>query len=653
MTGPEPSSFMRPPNAGQADPGAIQPRLTPAMRNQWLLLIGALLIVMIAAVVFSQSPRPRPASTDETAFSAARAMGDVRAIARAPHPTGSAEHARVRAHLIGRLTALGLQVSTQSGPLPQRSIDSLIRKGGTVPDDTPGLALVNVIGVLPGKNPTLPAVALMAHYDSHPGSPGAADDSAGVAAILETLRALKARGQPDRDLIVIFTDAEEIGLNGSRLFWDAHPLAGRIGAVINLEARGGGGRALMFETGPGNGQMVPVFAQAAGRAPGGVASNSLAIFVYRLMPNDTDFSIPRDKGVQGLNFAFSGRPAQYHTAQATPRNLDQGALQHLGGQALAVADQLARSPALPVARPDVVYADVFGLVTLHHPVWVGWLLLVAAAGLFGLGIWRARKLAGLTPTDVGRGALDALWLLTGLIVISRGLRALSGPMLSRMQSADAYYDALARLPQMEVATVLAALAVCAVLWIWRASFRRFVVAGIVAVFALMALGLGGFDPVVAGAAVIAIALSLWSGSVAWGGWGGWLGFIAPVLVLAAMAQAVAPLAAFLLIWPVLVASALAASASYLDLNLSSPRALAPVAILGGLTAGWLACLFHVAWLGVGIDRPEVVALTAQLIMMLLRPLNVPRLHEGPARWTCAALIGAATLIALAARLSVG
>lgn len=653
MTEADPASFMKPPHGqGEAPPTPNSP-MSPSQRQQWLLLIGALLITLVTAVVFSHAPRPRPASVAETQFAAGRAMADVRAIARAPHPTGSAEHARVRAHLIGRMSALGLQVSTQSAPLPQRSIDTLIRKGGTVPADSQGLALVNIIGVLPGTDPSLSAIALMAHYDSYPGSPGAADDGAGVAAILETVRAIRARGQPERDIVVIFTDAEELGLNGSRLFWDAHALAGRIGTVINLEARGGGGRALMFETGPGNGQMIPAFASAAGRAPGGVSSNSLAIFVYRSMPNDTDFSIPRDKGVQGINLAFSGRPAQYHTPLSTPRRLDQGALQHLGGQALAVADQLARSPVLPQARPDVVYSDIFGLFTLHHPAWAGWLLLIVAAGLFGLATRRTRKLAGLKPADVGRGALDALWLLTSLMVISRGLRALSGPMLSRIQSADAYYDALARLPQVEVACVLAAMAACGVLWIWRASFRRVVVAGIVAVFAVMALGLGGFSPMLAGAAVIAIGLSLWSGSIAWSAWGGWLGFIAPVLVLAAVAQALAPLAAFLLTWPVLVASGLAASASYLDLNLTGPRGLAPVAILGGLTAGWLACLFHVAWLGIGIDMPEVVALTAVLVMMLLRPLNVPRLRERPARWTCAALLAVATLIALAARLSVG
>lgn len=99
---------MRPPNAGRPDAAAFRVPMTPAMRNQWLLLIGALLIALLSTVVFSQTPRPRPASVAETQFAAGRAMADVRAIARNPHPTGSAEHAQVRAHLIGRMTALGL-----------------------------------------------------------------------------------------------------------------------------------------------------------------------------------------------------------------------------------------------------------------------------------------------------------------------------------------------------------------------------------------------------------------------------------------------------------------------------------------------------------------------------------------------------------------
>ena len=72
---------------------------------------------------------------------------------------------------------------------------------------------------------------------------------------LGALRAIKARGPADRGLIVLLTDAEELNLDGARTFFSEHPLRHRVGAVVNLEARGGGGRALMFETGPGNAHL--------------------------------------------------------------------------------------------------------------------------------------------------------------------------------------------------------------------------------------------------------------------------------------------------------------------------------------------------------------------------------------------------------------
>ena len=88
--------------------------------------------------------------------------------------------------------------------------------------------------------------------------------------------------------------------------------------VPALEARGGGGRAMMFETGPGNAQTIARYAQATQRATGGPSSNALAVFVYRLMPNGTDFTVAAQRGLAGVNLAFIGRPAQYHSPTSTP-----------------------------------------------------------------------------------------------------------------------------------------------------------------------------------------------------------------------------------------------------------------------------------------------------------------------------------------------
>ncbi len=72
------------------------------------LLLGSLTLAFLLAVWTTQVPRPRPLDAPVAAFSAARAMTDIEQIARAPHPVGSAEHARVRAYLSERNTQLGL-----------------------------------------------------------------------------------------------------------------------------------------------------------------------------------------------------------------------------------------------------------------------------------------------------------------------------------------------------------------------------------------------------------------------------------------------------------------------------------------------------------------------------------------------------------------
>ena len=114
----------------------------------------------------------------------------------------------------------------------------------------------NLVGVLPGKDRAAPAVALMAHYDSVPASTGASDDAAGVASALEIVRAIKARGVPARDVIVLITDGEEAGLLGADAFFARDPLAKRIGFVFNMDVRGSAGRVQMFQTGDRNGGAI-------------------------------------------------------------------------------------------------------------------------------------------------------------------------------------------------------------------------------------------------------------------------------------------------------------------------------------------------------------------------------------------------------------
>ena len=585
---------------------------------RWALFIGSLAVALLIGVWALQVPSPRGSDAPAAQFSAARAMTDVRVIGVRPHPVGSADHTRVRDYLFGRMGALGLNPALQAGAMSPEAVTRLARWGGD-----PAAAnnqAVNIVGVLPGADPSAAMVLMMAHYDSAWDSPGAADDGAGVAAVLEAARAIRARGGADRTLVVLLTDSEELNLDGARIFFSEHPLRDRIGAVVNLEARGGGGRAMMFETGRGNAETIDLFTGAARRADGGATSTSLSIFVYETMPNGTDFTIPKNRGVGGVNFAFIGRPSQYHSATATPENLDQGALQHIGSQALETTDALLRAETLPTAGRNAVYGDYLGRIFIVHSASLGWTLLAITAALGAFAAWGARHATRLSVADVGRGMLSGVWLLATGVVVSHGVRVLAGPLAARAESADTYYTLLRRLPWMEAGASLAVLAVALAALAGRAALGPRLLSGVIVAGVAASIALGGFDPVVMGAGILAIALSLWSQSAPRTVWGGWLGLIALIFLLGCAAQGAAPEAASILVWPGLVAALAAAICALVGARLEGWRPMVPAAIATVLGGAWIVTLAHPVFLGVGMDLPGVLALMALLVLLFVRPL---------------------------------
>jgi Zn-dependent M28 family amino/carboxypeptidase len=88
----------------------------------------------------------------------------------------------------------------------------------------------------------------MAHCDSVAPAPGATDDGSGVVTLLETLRALRSGTPPRNDLVIVFTDGEELGTVGVQGFVDEHPWAKEISVALNLDAGGSCGPASINET---------------------------------------------------------------------------------------------------------------------------------------------------------------------------------------------------------------------------------------------------------------------------------------------------------------------------------------------------------------------------------------------------------------------
>jgi hypothetical protein len=351
-----------------------------------------------------KAPVPLPATAPPTAFSAERAMKYVEQIAQQTHPLGSEDNARVRRYLIDELTALGLAPEVQTATVTRNMRGEDL--SGTVH---------NIVARLYGTNATR-AVLLAAHYDSTSMGSGAGDDAAGVAALLETLRALRAGSPLRNDVIFLFTDGEERGLLGAKAFVDSHRWAGDISVALNFEARGNAGPVIMFETSENNRRLIRQFAQAAPDP----RAYSFVSDLYKRMPNDTDLTEFKRGGMAGMNFAMAEGWATYHMPQDTTAALDRGSLQHHGASALALARQFGNLNLDNKGPGNEVYFSVAGWL-IHYPqAWAVPLAALAALAFGGgmtLGFWRKR----ITLPRIGLAILA--YLLSVVIAAVLGFMA--------------------------------------------------------------------------------------------------------------------------------------------------------------------------------------------------------------------------------------
>ena len=386
--------------------GSPNPGLADRWQRPWIAALWTLLVCSLAW--FSgRPPAPVPTDAPRDVFSSGRALEVLEQITEQPHPVGSPEHERVRQYLADELRNFGFEVEIQETVAGRRG-GSIVRV----------VSLRNIVARFPGSDPS-GGVALTAHYDSRELASGAGDDGAGVAAILESLRAL----QPDlplrNDLFVLITDAEEIGLFGAQGFVDEHRWANQIDVVVNLEGRGAAGPSLMFETAEGNDWVIRQYARADPRPIG----NSLGYEVYKRLPNDTDFTRFREGGIVGLNFAFIEAGDRYHRATDDVPFLAEASLQHHGIHALALARHFGDIDLAP-ARPGAgrgerspppsatgaanrTYFDFPVIGIVHYPM--RW-----ATPLSALAVLLALVVIVLTWR---RGRLELTGVLVGAVVV--------------------------------------------------------------------------------------------------------------------------------------------------------------------------------------------------------------------------------------------
>ena len=354
-------------------------------------------ILLLGLIYFSfydlMPSKGAPLSISELEFSSERALIPLKEISKAPHYIGTEENRRVRSFLMQSLKDLGLEPETQRGYVFNQ------RRGQMTQP-------VNIVAKIKGTDSTK-SLLIFSHYDSAlTPSFGASDAGSGVVTILESLRAYQASGkQPKNNIIILFTDGEEVGLEGAKLFVRSHPWAKNVGLSLNFESRGSGGPSSMIvETNQGNKNLIQGFMQANPEFP---VASSLLYSIYKMLPNDTDSTILREEGdIEGLFFAFIDDHYDYHTAGDSYERLDRNTLQHQGSYLLPLLHYFSNADLEDLkSKKDYVYTNFPFLKMIAYPFdWVMPMTLLASILFIGLLYFGFK-----------RGALNLKLILKGFV----------------------------------------------------------------------------------------------------------------------------------------------------------------------------------------------------------------------------------------------
>ncbi|QTE21400.1 M28 family peptidase [Polaribacter cellanae] len=331
-------------------------------------IISVLIVLGVIYWSFSDAKPSLESHTThiETDFSIDNALQHLKNISKKAHFVGTKAHKEVQDYIKNELTKLGLATEIQT----QTAINTKWFAATTTEN-----IIARIKGSGNGK-----ALMLLTHYDSSPHSSlGASDAGSGVVTILEGIRAFLAKNEtPKNDIIILISDAEELGLLGAQAFVDEHKWAKNVGLVLNFEARGSGGPSYMLmETNGKNSKLLSEFMAAKPNYP---AANSLMYSIYKKLPNDTDLTVFReDANINGFNFAFIGDHFDYHTAQDSYERLDRETLLHQADYFTTTLNYFSNSNLSNLnSNEDFVYVNFPFVKLLSYPFsWVMPMLVIA------------------------------------------------------------------------------------------------------------------------------------------------------------------------------------------------------------------------------------------------------------------------------------
>lgn len=265
-------------------------------------------------------------------------MADLRWLAdpaREGRAPGTAGGLAARQWLVTQFQQIGLEPAGTEGFLQPYQVEAHYQWSRVLRGRDPQIPAVenaaNVLGLLPGRDPSLNPIVITAHYDHlgmHDGKifAGADDNASGVAAMLELARFFK-NNPLQHPILFIALDSEEKGLQGAVALFRLKLLRPELLAInVNLDMLSRDtGQVLLAVGGYHHPWLLPVITQQQQRS------------AVKLIPaNDrpwykaghvADYTLSSDHGVfhqQGVPFIYFGVPdhPDYHTERDTADKVD-------------------------------------------------------------------------------------------------------------------------------------------------------------------------------------------------------------------------------------------------------------------------------------------------------------------------------------------
>lgn len=370
------------------------------MNNTLFSTVCAILLMVVSYLSYTAYQAPE-ADYHDPQFNLKLAEEHLQQIASDVHVIGSQEHKKVREYIARVANEMDYEVQLDT------VVDLQSYGNYSMISD-----IKNIVIRKPGSSPA-GTIAFAAHYDSQTNTPGAADDGAPIAAMLSLMQTIKDRTFKN-DIVFIITDGEESGLSGASMFVKNNPLAPKLNYLFNFEARGNSGPVLGFEPNEKNNQVMDIFLDLDYSL-----ASSLMYDVYRLMPNDTDFTHFKKLQIGGISMAHIDGFVNYHAMTDTPKNMDSRSFYHHGKLISQLIDKMGNDDLQGTHDYNMTYFNTYGYNSVQYkPYWniVMWILSLIIFGFYIPLIYKDKSAVRiLTGIFISMGLLIAAILTTFLM----------------------------------------------------------------------------------------------------------------------------------------------------------------------------------------------------------------------------------------------